>query len=466
MKTIKYFLVACTGTLLMFMASCKKDSSNPEPSKKIALGGSRNLVANVSSFKVIGYLPSWAGDVTQVQYSKLTHINYAFLLPTSSGGYEAIDDPSKLSSMVTLAHAAGTKAMISVGGGGGGDGFAGIVASSANITTFVNNMISFTNQYNLDGVDIDWEYPSTGTQANNFLTMMQQLATALHNKGKLLSIAVIGEDGDYVVSGMFSTVDFLNIMAYDDNNFQHSTFDLGADCLAYWLGRGVPAAKAILGVPFYGHDSSKSEDDADDQVNYNTILADGGDPNMDVYGTIGYNGILTMKSKTSYAMTNAGGLTIWDLSGDATGSNSLLTAINQTIAAGGVLPTNAPVGTIVTLKGFNNEYVSGENGTTAMTCTRTTASTWEQFMVVNAGYGMVALQSMSKYVSSEDGLQSITCNRTSYSTWEMFSWITTSDGKVTLRGTNDDFISSEDGTIAMTCNRPVASGWEAFGVNQ
>jgi len=173
-----------------------------------------------------------------------------------------------------------------------------------------------------------------------------------------------------------------------------------------------------------------------------------------------------MKSKTSYAMSNGGGLCIWDLSGDATGSNSLLTAINQTIAAGGTLSTGAPVGTVITLKGFNNEYVSGENGTTAMTCTRTSPSTWEQFTVVNAGYGKVALRSMSKYVSSEDGENPITCNRTSYGSWEMFDWITTSDGKVTLRGSNDDFISSEDGQQSMTCTRPVASGWESFGVNQ
>ena len=48
--------------------------------------------------------------------------------------------------------------MVSVGGGGGGGGFAGIVASSANISTFVNNMVSLCNQYNLDGIDIDWEY--------------------------------------------------------------------------------------------------------------------------------------------------------------------------------------------------------------------------------------------------------------------------------------------------------------------
>ena len=37
-----------------------------------------------AQFKVIGYMPSWAGDVNTVQYNKLTHINYAFILPTAT----------------------------------------------------------------------------------------------------------------------------------------------------------------------------------------------------------------------------------------------------------------------------------------------------------------------------------------------------------------------------------------------
>ncbi|SDQ01446.1 glucosylceramidase [Mucilaginibacter sp. OK268] len=128
--------------------------------------------------------------------------------------------------------------------------------------------------------------------------------------------------------------------------------------------------------------------------------------------------------------------------------------------------TGAPIGSTVTLKGFNNQYVSSENGTQAMNCNRATASGWETFTVVDAGAGKIALQAMGKYVSSENGTQAITCNRTSISDTEKFDWITTTDGKVTLRGNNSKFISSENGTQAMTCTRATASGWEAFGVNQ
>jgi glucosylceramidase len=131
-------------------------------------------------------------------------------------------------------------------------------------------------------------------------------------------------------------------------------------------------------------------------------------------------------------------------------------------------PSNGgpPIGQTITLKGFNNQYVSGENGTQAMWCNRPTAQAWEQFLVVDEGGGKVALQSMGKYVSSENGAQAITCNRTSVGAWETFTWGTNADGTITLQGSNGQFVSSENGTQAMTCTRATASGWESFGVNK
>ncbi|MDB4900958.1 MAG: Glucan endo,6-beta-glucosidase [Mucilaginibacter sp.] len=131
-------------------------------------------------------------------------------------------------------------------------------------------------------------------------------------------------------------------------------------------------------------------------------------------------------------------------------------------------PSNGgpPIGQTITLKGFNNQYVSGENGTQAMWCNRPTAQAWEQFLVVDEGNGNVALQSMGKYVSSENGTQAITCNRTSVGGWEIFKWGTNADGTITLQGSNGKFVSSENGTQAMTCTRATASGWESFGVNK
>lgn len=132
----------------------------------------------------------------------------------------------------------------------------------------------------------------------------------------------------------------------------------------------------------------------------------------------------------------------------------------------GTTTTTVPIGQNITLKGFNNLYVSSENGTQAMNCNRTTASGWETFTVVDAGAGKIALRSMDKYVSSENGTQAITCNRTTIGDWEKFDWVVNADGKISLRGNNGLYISSENGTQPMTCNRSSISGWEAFGINQ
>jgi len=124
---------------------------------------------------------------------------------------------------------------------------------------------------------------------------------------------------------------------------------------------------------------------------------------------------------------------------------------------------SAPIGSVITLQGNNNMFVSGENGTTAMNCNRASAGTWEQFAVVDAGGGKIGLRSMSKYVSSENGAASgITCNRTTVGGWESFNWIVNADGKISLQGNNGLYISSNNGASAMTCDRTSISGWEAF----
>jgi len=126
--------------------------------------------------------------------------------------------------------------------------------------------------------------------------------------------------------------------------------------------------------------------------------------------------------------------------------------------------SNPPIGQTITLRGFNNQYVSGLNGTAPMICNRPIAEDWERFTVVDAGNGKIALRSMNKYVSSENGLAPITCSRTTIGDWERFDWIVNADGKISLRGNNGRYISSENGTVAMTCNRTSIGGWEAFSL--
>ena len=128
--------------------------------------------------------------------------------------------------------------------------------------------------------------------------------------------------------------------------------------------------------------------------------------------------------------------------------------------------TGAPIGQTITLKSSNNLYVCSENGTQAMNANRTVAQGWEQFAVVSAGSGKVALVNSGYYVCSEDGTQAMNCNRTAIGPWEQFDWISNNDGTISLRGSNGKYVSSEGGTQPMTCNRTSIGATEKFRVNQ
>ena len=126
--------------------------------------------------------------------------------------------------------------------------------------------------------------------------------------------------------------------------------------------------------------------------------------------------------------------------------------------------SGAPIGQTITIMGNNNLFASSENGVQAMNCNRPTAQAWEQFLVVDAGGGKIALQSQGHYVSSENGTMPITCNRTTFGAWEEFTWVDNPDGTFSLKGNNGDFVSSENGVQAMTCTRTSASLWEEFRI--
>ena len=278
-----------------------------------------------AQFRVVGYLPAWRGDVTAAQLGQLTHLNYAFLQPTATGGLEPLPNPAKLRRLVAVAHTARVRVLVSVGGWHNGDhsAFDAIGADAGRTRTLADNLVRFAADYQLDGIDIDWEHPDS-TTAPGFAALMQQLATRLHAQGKLLTAAVAGGTwaGPGILPSVYDCVDFLNIMAYDSPPPAHSTYEQAAQTLAYWRGRGLPASKAVLGVPFYGRPSEES---------FASLLARGADPRADRFGEVGYNGLATIERKTSLALSQASGIMIWELTQDAAGTNSLLTAIGQVV---------------------------------------------------------------------------------------------------------------------------------------
>lgn len=288
-------------------------------------------------FRIVGYFPSWSGDPLSVRYPALTHVVYAFGLVDATGTYRPVDAPEKLTAVAARARAAGVKTMISVGGWNDGDTSAlSTVSASPELTAaFVANTLALLDQYRLDGVDLDWEFPGA-TTADGYAALVHALAEALHARGAELSLAVSAADvnGRFVLDAAWQDADWLNVMAYDDGwgqspPVQHSSYAFARSSLDYWIvTRGVPADKVVLGLPFYGRSlvDRKSRTYRSLQQQYSQARA------SDSAGGFAYNGPDTLRAKlVNQARVRAGGVMIWQLNQDARGPESLLSLIYETV---------------------------------------------------------------------------------------------------------------------------------------
>lgn len=187
--------------------------------------------------------------------------------------------------LVSLAHAAGTKVTVSVGGWSGSTQFSTMAASASNRAAWIKWNVDFINTWGTDGVDIDWEYPTnTGAGCNvvsnndvsNLNTLVKELRAALDsnfpNNYKEITMAVHitpfgGATPVTDVSGFVPYVDRFHVMAFDVNGAWNSTSGPNApfhnqpgygypagfvEGINSWKAAGVPYNKLAGGIAFYG----------------------------------------------------------------------------------------------------------------------------------------------------------------------------------------------------------------------
>ena len=134
------------------------------------------------------------------------------------------------------------------------------------MTRHIHDIVALVQRQNYDGIDIDYEdLPASDRQA--FTTFVTDLATALHDKGKILTVAVFaktsdaGEDQrnagqDYAAIG--AAADEVRLMAYD-YHWSGSTAGSVAplpwvrDVLTYAKSQ-IPPEKIVLGIALSGYD--------------------------------------------------------------------------------------------------------------------------------------------------------------------------------------------------------------------
>lgn len=307
-------------------------------------------------YHVVGYFPSYRSlaDVPDVKFRMTNVVVYAFYQVNATGALVAPSGAAaSLAAVAAKAKANNAKVLLGINDGSG-DGktyFKNMATSAQGRTSFIRDIMTVVRVQQLDGVDMDWEFPSTsdGTDVT-FTALMKELSDSLHRDGRYyLSCAITagkyaGGIRDAIRNELFPVVDIFNIMAYDDFSTttpyrHHSDYTLAQTCLQYWLTtRGMPASKAVLGVPAYGRPSGITQTGT--VLSYRAILSQGGNPQLDsavvsagsfTNYTVYYNGQFTVKRKAKLAKDLAGGVMFWEKWQDAPDGNSLLKAACDTI---------------------------------------------------------------------------------------------------------------------------------------
>ena len=171
-------------------------------------------------YVVVAYVTSWSRVIPDP--FTMTHINYAFGHVNDTFDGVRIDNPRRLKQIVelkTVNH--DLKVMLSVGGWGSGR-FSEMAADDQRRKSFANDCLRVVEEFGLDGIDIDWEYPTSdmaGISASpddrgNFNLLMRDLREVL-GEDRLLTLAssAYAEYIDFFACEKY--LDFVNIMTYD-----------------------------------------------------------------------------------------------------------------------------------------------------------------------------------------------------------------------------------------------------------
>ena len=306
--------------------------------------------SKASENRIFGFLGDWQNSYhynspTGNQYDYMTDVVFSFILPQPDGSF-AFDIQettwySRLNNLVTNAHNKGVKVHVSAGGWGSSNGQTGtgdpihdLVIDPSKRAIFVDNVMNLIRDYDLDGFNMDWEYPATSDNYELGKLLLElkkginKLKTEL-GRNIELSIAVAG--GSYgseaYTSQITSVCDYIMIMAFDNQAQNHSTVGFAISAMDFWLDqKGIDKEQLILAIPFYSkgintnYGSYAQFSNSDPAGYYND--ADGSLNGFE------YNSKPVIESKITEMKNRGGsGVFIWEITEDRTDEYSLLRAI-------------------------------------------------------------------------------------------------------------------------------------------
>lgn len=265
--------------------------------KEKALSG-----GNKCAKRIIGYVTHWTWRPFTIEQSLgLTNAIYAFMdmdasghlsLPPHSMSKERLID-LVLAKKVHMDHGLSFKISFAIGGWENSKHFSSVLSSGGGRNLLINEIERIINQYQFDGVDIDWEYPLTGgategklEDKDNYVIFLRELRKKL-GKDRLISIAAAaGQEAfaGFDVLNLVKYVDWIGVMSYDffgawdsqwgaytgpNSPLKHAappgySGKLNVNwAIKQYVCNGKDPSKIVMGVPFYGrfwYQTSPSKD--------------------------------------------------------------------------------------------------------------------------------------------------------------------------------------------------------------
>ncbi len=219
-----------------------------------------------------------AGSDVMPDMRLMTHIDYAFGHVNETFNGIRISRPERLEAIV--AAKGDVKVCLSIGGWGSGR-FSEMAATEAGRKAFALDCARVIRQYNLDGIDLDWEYPTSSAagissspeDTENFTLLMKEIRSAI-GPDMLLTLASAASAKFIDFEAILPVIDWVNVMSYDMGRPPRHNAALRRSpnagftmegALERHLAAGIPKEKIVMGMPFYGHGNRK---DYPDYVDY------------------------------------------------------------------------------------------------------------------------------------------------------------------------------------------------------
>jgi chitinase len=238
---------------------------------------------------IIGYVGGFRGLIAtdSIDVWRLSHINYAFVDIRDNRAWlhnEATDTTNlrKLSELKKINP--DLKILISIGGWTWSKNFSDAVLTDTSTQNFASSAVSIVSKYNLDGIDIDWEYPGMIGDSNvyrpedkeHYTILFKDLRLGLDSLAgithmKYYVTTAVGGSQQYINHTEMDKVqqytDYINVMSYDyasgsDPISSHHTnlYVSSGDSNQYsahrsiqtFIEAGVPPDKIVIGIAFYG----------------------------------------------------------------------------------------------------------------------------------------------------------------------------------------------------------------------